>query len=176
MRVYQDDGSGDDHCWALLKMLGQNFMKKRIHRMQQAGLTLIEVLIALLVLSLGLAGLATLYLISLASVHSGLLTSLSSSIALDFEERLWVEVGRAGDGSCPVVSTVIDELESDWSRSDQGFLSLPGSFSVAAGTVIPGERFQEIPVTVTWSENRFVDAENGALEQFEYTVRIYCTP
>ena len=147
-----------------------------IKRTPQIGLTLIEVLIALLVLSLGLVGLATLFLASLGSVHSGLLTSLASSIALDMEERLWVEVGRAGDGTCPDINLVLGELESDWTRTDAGFLQPPG-LSVNVGTITSGGRFQEIPLTITWTESRFSDDEgNGSIEEFEYVARVYCFP
>lgn len=151
-------------------------MKNFVNRQRHAGLTLIEVLISLLVLSLGMAGLATLYLTSLASVHSGLLSSLASTIALDFEERLWVELGQTGDGNCPDVTTVASALETDWSRSAPGFLSLPGSFAVKPGSMVDGPRFQEIPFTIEWSEERFSDDESTTLEQFDYTARIYCVP
>jgi type IV pilus assembly protein PilV len=147
-----------------------------LNRTLQAGFTLIEVLIALLVLSLGLVGLATLYLTSLGSVHSGLLTSLASSIALDVEERLWVEVGRTGDGTCPDVNAVLVQVEGDWSRPDAEFLRIPG-LSLTAGTITPGGRFQQVPLTISWTENRFNEGDdNAAVEEFEYNARIYCFP
>jgi len=153
---------------------------------KEDGLTLIEVLIAVLVLALGMAGLATLYLFSLASVHSGLQSSLASAIALDFEERLWVETGAAGDGTCPDPIDVSTALRDDWDGSRAGFLSLP-NLSLEPGAIVAGERFQQVPISITWTEERFesddsVNQDEGnadgkpAEETFHYVARVYCTP
>ena len=149
-------------------------------RQNERGLTLIEVLVALLVLSLGLTGLATLYLTSLSSVHSGLLSSLASSVALDFEERLWVEVARSGDGSCPEVATVVDQVQSHWSQSENSdLLGLPG-LGLITGSILEGGRFVQIPISVTWCEGRFAVAAalegDCPRERFDYTARVYCRP
>jgi prepilin-type N-terminal cleavage/methylation domain-containing protein len=65
----------------------------------QNGLTILEVLIALLVLAIGMAGLGALLLTALTNVHSASQYSLASAIALDFEERLWHEIAlRSVDG------------------------------------------------------------------------------
>jgi len=152
-------------------------MTERMNRRQEAGLTLLEVLISLLVLSLGLAGLATLYLTSLSSIHSGLFTSLASSIALDFEERLWIEVGRRGDGTCPDYENIAEVLQDRWSGSEGAtqFFSLPGlSIDATHAESNPDQRFQEISLTIQWDEGRF--GENADREQFAYTTRIYCRP
>ncbi|MFU8832281.1 MAG: type IV pilus modification protein PilV [Wenzhouxiangella sp.] len=55
----------------------------------QSGLTLLEVLIALLVLSIGLVGMASLHLTSLQASHSSYYRSIASTISLNIEERLW---------------------------------------------------------------------------------------
>jgi len=168
-----------------MKLVQKRFTWLQI-RHKEAGLTLIEVLIAVLVLALGMAGLATLYLFSLASVHSGLLSSLASTIALDFEERLWVETGAAGDGTCPNPIDVSNALKADWDGSRVGFLSLP-NLSLAPGAIVPGERFQQVPIRITWAEDRFrsddsvnQEEENAgatpAQETFDYVARVYCTP
>ena len=169
-----------------MKLVHKTFICRQI-RHKQAGLTLLEVLIAVLVLALGMAGLATLYLFSLASVHSGLLSSLASTIALDFEERLWVETGAAGDGTCPDPIDVSKLLEADWDGSRHGgFLSLP-NLRLEPGAIIPSARFQQVPITITWTEDRFrsddsvnQEEENAgatpAQETFDYVARVYCTP
>ena len=58
----------------------------------QCGFSILEVLIALAVLSIGLAGLAVMHFNSLKYVHSAYYRSLASAVALDFEERLWLEL------------------------------------------------------------------------------------
>ena len=168
----------------MMKLVKSVRSKQRLELLRiPAGFTLIEVLIAVLVLSIGMAGLATLYLTSLASVHSGLQSSLASAIALDFEERLWLEVGRAGDSSCPDGSAVASELISTWDGSIEGFLSLPG-LQITAGAPKLGARFKKFPVTVTWTETRFASDEGSGEENnasptqevFNYIARVYCTP
>lgn len=61
---------------------------------RQRGLSLIESMIALLVLSIGLVGLGALMLISLQNVHSSAHYSVASAVVLDLEELLWLNVAR----------------------------------------------------------------------------------
>lgn len=56
------------------------------------GVTLLEVLIALVVLSIGMVGLGALLVTALSNVHSSSQYSLASALALDFEERLWFDL------------------------------------------------------------------------------------
>lgn len=72
------------------------------------GLSLIEILVALLVLSIGLAGMAALHLNSLKNVSSSYYRSLASTIALDYEERLWLEAARLADTD-PATAVCPDE-------------------------------------------------------------------
>lgn len=147
------------------------------------GLSLIEVLIALVVLSIGLTGMAALHLNSLQSVHSAHYRSMASAISLDFEERLWLEVSTASDADlvdgCPNTSHVADELleywsnpQSGWDWSDAEKLQLP-NLQVSVGDAVAGEAWTEIPITLAWAENRFRDQE---MESFDYTVRVVCRP
>lgn len=147
------------------------------------GLSLIEVLIALVVLSIGLTGMAALHLNSLQSVHSAHYRSMASAISLDFEERLWLEVSTASDADlvdgCPNTSQVANELleywsnpQSAWDWSDAEKLQLP-NLGVSVGDPVTGEAWTQIPITLTWAENRFRDQE---VESFDYTVRVVCRP
>ena len=58
----------------------------------QRGFSLIEALIALLVLSIGLVGMGALMLTAMQNVHSSAHFSAASAVVLDFEELLWREV------------------------------------------------------------------------------------
>lgn len=157
------------------------------------GLSLIEILVALLVLSIGLAGMAALHLNSLKNVSSSYYRSLASTIALDFEERLWLEASSASDAEldadlCPVLADVADEVVAawtstgslnDWASGERA--TLPGLdvepgqagktvASTATGSTTP-TTWIEVPVTVSWTENRFADEPP---EAFVYTVRTLC--
>lgn len=154
---------------------------------------MIEILIALLVLSIGLAGMAALHLNSLKNVSSSYYRSLASTIALDFEERLWLEASRAPDADldadlCPKLADIASEVVTAWSSTTDSLNSwasgeratLP-SLSVSvpdntAGRVVDlsagrPTTWIEVPVTVSWTDNRF---EGEPDEEFVYTVRALC--
>ena len=149
---------------------------------------MIEVLIALALLSLGLAGLASMHLGSLQFVHSAYYRSLASTIALDYEERLWLELADHGITTCPDTGigegSTAETLIADWTRTAVGeedwdwttadLVRVP-NLTIEMGTPVTTTSSIEIPVTLSWNENRFQELE-GTSEQFSYTVRILCKP
>lgn len=120
---------------------------------RQQGLSLIEVLIALLVLSIGLLGMGALMLTSLQNVHSSAHYSVASAVVLDFEELLWQEValtagsdlpGLDGNGciSDDAINALAEELTAVWNNTGAGGddpwtdadrFTMPG-IALAAGT------------------------------------------
>lgn len=162
----------------------------RIHGREQ-GLTILEVLIALAILSLGLAGLAIMHMNSLKYAHSAYYRSIASAVALDFEERLWLRFADTSVLDCPDSSAsgqAHPALVADWSTRSE----LPGdhwsgfggtkvtqiyNLNIAAGAVTT-TTFAEMPVTLSWSEARFDDAESivdeANTESYEYTIRMLC--
>lgn len=168
------------------------------------GLSLIEVLIALLVLSIGLVGMASLQLTSLKSAHSSYYRSLASTAALNIEERLWQEVHESLDaeGECitdtdATLGTIAEEIQNKWHPG--GSSDFAWGTGVAASAGIPNltvtfgtigsddaprpdesnngswtDAWRQVPVTLTWTENRLGDTSNQ--ESFDYTVRIACVP
>ena len=149
---------------------------------------MIEVLIALTLLSLGLAGLASMHLGSLQYVHSAYYRSLASTIALDLEERLWLELADQALLACPDTGlgegSAAEALIADWTRTAVGeddwdwttadFVRIP-NLTIEMGTPVTTTSSTEIPVTFTWNENRFDELE-GTSEQFNYTIRVLCKP
>lgn len=176
-------------------------MIKKFHR--QSGLTLIEALVALLVLSIGLVGLGALMMTSLKNVHSASYYSAASALTLDLEERLWQRITLAvGDPATTdldtdgcltsdVVKAVAKELVEDWNKSalgDGGWTDAirfappelavqEDEFSVsstAAGTTEKPLDYQEIDFSFTWTEARFeLDSDK---ETFEGRVVMVCRP
>ena len=142
----------------------------------QLGLTLLEVLIALLILSIGLVGAAVLMVQSLQNTHSSLHTSLASAAALDFEERLWLDLGRTN--GCPAVDT--DDFNSAWTATP-GRFGLP-LFSDARFGVTPVMTREEnappapdllrIRLDLAWREDRF----GAETESFTYQAGVLCRP
>lgn len=161
------------------------------------GFTLIEVLIALLVLTIGLVGMAALHLTSIQSAHSSYYRSVASSVALDFEERMWQRGAEVLDspGEC-LTAADLDAVSSDivaqWSiavgnepETGPNRVGIP-NLNVAMGDIRPGsrtrnasdggtwaDRWIDLTLTLTWTETRFA-ADNATVERFDYATRMPC--
>ena len=166
---------------------------KRIHlksKRGQRGVSMIEVLIALAVLSIGLTGLAAMQLGSLQNVHSAHYRSMASAIALDFEERLWLAALNTASG-CPdatAYNSLVSAFQTEWT-SDTGTqtfgagsapksLRIPG-MTITVGTVVTDTEDSPVmlvPLTFGWTEQRFSDTGESTAEAFTYNVRIHCRP
>ncbi|MBD3897939.1 type IV pilus modification protein PilV [Halomonas sp. ML-15] len=126
------------------------------------GFTLIEALVALLVLSIGMLGVAAMQLNALQGAHAAYQRSIASLAAQDAQERLWAEMARQGGLACPdegVVNGTGEGWDAQWSPF------LPGLGSSPVGP--PDEC--EFIISITWDEKRF---EEGGGESFSYIVRL----
>lgn len=168
----------------------------------ECGLSLVEVLIALLVLSIGLVGMASLQLTSLKAAHSSYYRSLASAAALDTEERLWLALRdtvlqdpATTSGFCMSdldIDKVIGDSQTAWTATTDESKSagIPGltiEHEIANPTTTQETRedtsnigewtyqWREIPIRLTWIESRF-GQNSGAdfIEQFNYVIQIPC--
>jgi len=161
---------------------------------RERGVSLLEVLIALAILSIGLAGLAIMHLNAQKYVHSAYERSLVSSIALDLEERLWLELADTSSIGCPSLAktsgTAIYELVDNWSNASITTQSgkrifpvrIPGlSVTVldsgVTGTAGSGPAYAEVDLRFTWGAADTARFELGETsgQTFDYTARIYCS-
>nr|WP_232230312.1 type IV pilus modification protein PilV [Halomonas sp. 1513] len=123
------------------------------------GFTLIEALIALLVLSIGMLGVAAMQLNALQGAHAAYQRSIASLAAQDAQERLWASMS---DLQCPdqsIVNGIGGEWHSQWSEY------LPGLSESPVGP--PSDC--EFIITIAWDEERF---EEDGRESFSYVVRL----
>lgn len=153
------------------------------------GFSLIEVIIALLVISIGLAGIAGLHLFSLRTAHSSYQSTLASVIALDLEERLWEALGDDAVNGCPNFANVVAGMNTHWSRTgaptvpagrgatwpSADLASLPAFSVTLVGNTNPASpdlttQWIQGTVLIQWSETRF----GQTTEQFTYTARVPC--
>lgn len=166
------------------------------------GLTLIEVLIALLVLSIGLVGLASVHLLSLKAAHSSYYRSLAATAALDAEEQAWSLMADNLSSADPYGSTstvCVNQLVSNFSSTLESSIQtawIASADSPQAG--IPGLQVTvaDIPSTIpsfsrldtdnggTWTD-RYIELPlslswtetrfgGEATESFDFVVRIPC--
>ncbi|MGE4534171.1 type IV pilus modification protein PilV [Halomonas sp.] len=132
-------------------------------RHRQSGFTLIEVLVALLVLAIGMLGVAAMQLKAVQGAHMAYQRSIASLAAQDAQERLWAELAKKNALICP------DWVAGDWDDLDKWDKYLPGFADGSSVTRNSDEDDAcEFTVTIAWDEQR---AEmNG--ESFIYTVRL----
>lgn len=143
------------------------------------GVTLIETLVALLVLSIGLLGVATLHLQASKATHSSYYRSLATLIAADAEERVWMHLGK----NKTVTDSNLTEIENEWRTSWQNSCPngsdcqaiLPDpqlTLSSPSGT---GATWLDVDIEVSWRESRFdepgLDGPD-ARESFGYRMRV----
>lgn len=85
----------------------------------QRGFSLIEALIALVILSVGLIGVAAMQLKALHGATNGYQHSIANLAAVDAQERLWAQLASTDVDSCASI-----DVEADWKAhwfGDNGF-------------------------------------------------------
>lgn len=112
---------------------------------KSSGFTLIEALIALLLLSLGLLAAGGMQLKALQGAHMGYQRSLVNLMAIDAQERAWS--GRAS-GACEAASAISAQWLSHWSV--HGGLHLDADET----RLSQGATGCEYRVTVQWHDGR----------------------
>ena len=123
------------------------------------GFTLVEALVALLVLSIGLLGGAGMQLKALQSAHAGYQRSVATLAAVDAQEQTWAKLATLN--TCPdgsKISSVSDVWKEQWFGSGKAMSDAGNSDIEETGTC-------EYKVTVNWEENR-LEAGNGSFEYF----------
>lgn len=136
------------------------------------GATLVEVLIAVVVLAIGLLGYAALQSTSLQAVHSAQSRSQATWLAYDIADRL--RACKAEQGSGAMVGACSTAETADWQALVADMLpSGTGEVDILASTTasvrdFDGDRdlvYLEILVTVEWNDSRGnITDEDGATD------------
>lgn len=122
------------------------------------GFTLIEALVAILVLSFGLLGVAAMQVKALQSAHMGFQRSLASLIATDAQERAWAYLAEMG--ACPTAN----QVESGWGADPQSWLTY---WQETSGLVLQNDSGVDdngncaFLVSLTWQEERFLNPDES---------------
>lgn len=121
------------------------------------GFTLIEALVAMLILSVGLLGVAALQVKSMQYSHASFQRSVAVLQANDLVERIWAGICALPDA--------LPAIREDWVDANEAVLP---NWS---GTVVPD--LSEMParyeITITWNDER---ASDGVQQRFVYDAKI----
>ncbi|RTR02874.1 type IV pilus modification protein PilV [Halomonas nitroreducens] len=137
------------------------------------GFTLIEVLVAVLVLSISLLGLAALQLKSLQGSHVAYQRAVANLAAQDAGERLWEWLGQQEGLACPD-DNELSTLQRDWTQAWEN--DLPGFSSSRLSWA--DRSACRVDVTVRWKDERFAyrkadgDMETESVSLLTYTLAI----
>ncbi len=128
----------------------------------QSGSTLIEVLITLLIVSVGLLGMASLQLKSVSLNHSSYQRLQATNLAYDISDRIFVNGVQAREGNYTIalgasagLATASDVTRADISDWQAMVVRLPeGEFSIGAPQAMLGDpnNIRNYDVTVCWSD------------------------
>lgn len=130
---------------------------------KQGGFSLLEVLIAMLILAFGALGLAGLQMKTLQSSHSAYQRGLANIIAADTVERLWANAAAAAPLTVPQIQA---QVQQRWTLTNDNNVTLPG---LIATIIEPAAGDTLYTVQITWDETRFDDANTS----FSYSFRLY---
>ncbi len=130
---------------------------------QQGGFSLLEVMIAMLLLAFGALGQAVLQLKTLQSSHSAYQRGIANIIAADTVERLWANSAAAAPQT---VAQIQQQVQQKWSNTENNNVTLPG---LTTTIIAPAAGNNLFTVRVTWTESRF--GNNNTT--FTYSFRMY---
>lgn len=142
-------------------MTAERINVKACGRGRARGFTLLELLVALLVLSFGLLGMAGLQATGLRNNNNALQRTHASVLALDIIERMRANRTAAanGDYDLPMSddppTSASSQAETDlalWINTIQTRLINGGDGSVTCAMVPPANRFVQCTVVVQWTE------------------------
>lgn len=136
---------------------------------RQTGVGLIEILIALLVLSIGLLGMSALQINATKQSHSLMLRTQAISLAYDIADRLRVNADRAQNGSYTVdiadtvaAGTLDAVTQGDINDFFNSASALPGGdFSIAAGQAVGTGAARSFAIHICWRDPYSVLRDTG---------------
>ncbi len=137
----------------------------------QTGMTLIEVLVAVLILAVGLLGAAVIQLNALKYTDSSRMTSQASFIAYDMLDRIRANSGadyswgRAQRAPANTATASVRDLDlHDFEANIRGFAGESGKGAVVVSA-------SEVTVSISWDDSRGTHAP-GARETFTLTSQL----
>ena len=127
------------------------------NRVAQEGMTLIEVLVAMLILGVGLLGAAAIQLNALKYTDSSLMSSQASFIAYDMMDRIRANSGADYTITPPSSGNLSVARDQDLYDFKQSIIGFGGAS--ATGSIALSQRVYTI--TITWDDSRAANTANN---------------
>ncbi|MFJ2487222.1 type IV pilus modification protein PilV [Pseudomonas sp. NPDC087639] len=137
----------------------------------QQGMTLIEVLVALLILTVGLLGAAAVQMNALKYTDSSRMTSQASFIAYDMMDRIRANSGADYTVTPPTSGNLSVARDQDLYDFTTNIVNFGGP--TATGTIARNQRVYTI--TINWNDSRAANAA-GTARSFVLTSRATVDP
>lgn len=134
------------------------------------GMTLVEVMVAVLILSIGLLGLARLQMTVLRSNHSAYLRSQATLLAQEISERMLANRAAALDGAYEAANCALNPDCLGWAAR------VPGMLGDGATGTVEREAGNEFVITIQWNDDRArIRDGSGAASADDTSVFVYRT-
>lgn len=143
--------------------------RSRFNHHYSKGFSLIEVLVTIVVLSIGLLGLAGLQATAIKNSYASYQRSLANLQTQDAVERLWAN--RCAIKGSNVLSTVKTEWQTAHTQTTTK-LAMPGWSGNITGTENTTEPIGSYNITISWSERSTLQGVTGATQTFSHAVNI----
>lgn len=146
----------------------------------QDGMTLIEVLVALLILSVGLLGAAAVQLNALKYTDSSLKTTQASFIAYDMMDRIRASYSNSSGADYTITPPASGNLNNVRDQDLYDFTTNIVAFGgpTATGSIVANQRV--FTITINWDDSRAVGSDNpeqdGGQRTFVLTSRLAVDP
>lgn len=133
--------------------------------MRQSGFTLLEVLIAILVLSIGLLGLAGLMASSIRNNHSAYQRTQAIWLAYDMIDRMRVNRDNAlastNNYNIPIATTTSSSTGMAGTDVDAWKVTLANALPAGDGSVAVNSTTRAVTVVIQWDDSRGTGGSNA---------------
>lgn len=124
-------------------------------RARQRGLSMIEVLVAIVIVSLGLLGMAGLQAAGLRASHSAFYRAQAAQLATDMAERMRANLGRATDYALTLAATAPGPACTGVCAADTiDWLAKLRTLPAGDGAIAVDTVNETVTITVQWDDSR----------------------
>jgi type IV pilus assembly protein PilV len=131
---------------------------------QRDGFSLIEVLVAILLVAIGLLGLAAAQIKTLQYASSSLQQTVASIQAQNVIERLWPDLCRLQQGSQPFDENFKASLKPDAELDPAGYSATVPAYDFSVSPLTNAAARPLLSVTISWTDRRQRDQSSEQLD------------